>query len=163
MPLALPIDFDQPEIFSYALTDFPGANSSITSDPALPPSHQNVASAVFPVGLRQPFAGTIMGGANGLESPIVSNQSSATIAVDVYAPRAGVEVQLKLENAADPFVSSSATLLTNRANEWETMTFTINGLSTEHDFEKLIFFFDVGANFTLSDQTWYWDDIRLIE
>ena len=159
--LSLPITFDNPSV-NYAMTDFGGAITIKTSDPA--GGTNNVGKTTKPNGAAT-WAGSTMG--TGLTSAIPFSASASQISVRVYSPAVGLTVRLKAEDRNDPTKSVETDKLTTVANAWETLIFDFRNQATgtaainySYTFNMLSIFFDF--NTAGSGKIFYWDDVTFL-
>lgn len=89
----------------------------------------------------------------------VTFDSSTTFTLNVYSPRAGLPVWLKIERIGDGAVFQEVTSVTTSVeNAWETLTFTnFSGTSTE-DLRNMVIFFDPLSE-TTEAETIFIDDL----
>ena len=160
----LPIDFEDPEL-DYGFLDFGGNVSSIAVDPL--DAGNTVAQSVRTENAEF-FAGTSLGGGNGLANPVPFAPGSTKLSMRVLSPEAGVTVRMKIENAANPAISVETDAETTVSGAWETLEFDF---SNEVDGTAPINFVNVYNqptvffNFGLAggpEQIYYWDDIEFI-
>ena len=159
--LSLPITFDNPSV-NYAMTDFGGAITVKTSDPA--GGTNNVGKTTKPNGAAT-WAGSTMG--TGLTSAIPFSASASQISVRVYSPAVGLTVRLKAEDRNDPTKSVETDKVTTVANAWETLIFDFRNQATgtaainySYTFNMLSIFFDF--NTAGSGKIFYWDDVTFL-
>jgi len=158
--IALPITFDDPAV-TIGLGDFGGAVSSVTTDPD--DVTNNVAQTIRTAGSVL-FAGTVAP-SQSLTTPIPFDAMNTTLSMRVYAPKSGVEVRLKVEDASGAI--SSETFVTNTlVNQWETLEFDLTNSVTAPldfgvDYVKVVVFFDFGLEGSPVDDTYLWDDIQM--
>ena len=167
--VGLPVTFDDAAV-DYDLVDFGDPVPAATTLVADPTNAANtVASTNKPVGTPV-WAGTTVGGTNGLAAAIPFTATETTMTVRVYSPDAGIPVRLKVEDAADPNISVETEVLTNVANEWETLTFDFSvqapgtaALDPANTYDKVSIFFNFGTDGdTAGDKTYLWDDVEFV-
>lgn len=152
-PVELPIDF---EIFDASVFQgFGGASNAVIDNPD---TNGNSSSKVGQIVKNAPegWAGNVI----TLSAPIDFSTKNA-IKMDVWSPRSGGKVLLKLENLDDGgiFYEVEATTKGNRA--WETITFDLSGIDVSKTYQKLVLFFDIGTVGDGSeDWTFYIDNIK---
>jgi beta-glucanase (GH16 family) len=154
----LPVTFEDPTV-DYSFGDFNGAVTSLVVDPT--DANNTVASTTKGAGAAT-FAGTVIG-AGGFANPIPFAAGDTTLSVEVYSPRSGVPVLMKVENA-DGSLGAEVLLNTTLANQWETLSFDMStsgntALDLNVDYVKAIIFFDFGQNG--DDSTYLWDNVVL--
>jgi hypothetical protein len=90
-------------------------------------------------------------------------EESTTIKLKVWAPRTGLNLLIKFEDAVgwpNTTATAEVTATTTKSNEWEELTFNFTGIDTAIDFTNLVLIMDNGtagdgsANYTI-----YIDDI----
>ena len=167
--VALPVTFDDAAV-DYDLVDFGDPVPAATTLVADPTDATNtVASTNKPVGTPS-WAGTTVGGTNGLAAAIPFTATETTMTVRVYSPDAGIPVRLKVEDAADAAISVETEALTTVANEWETLTFDFSveaagtsPLDIANTYDKASIFFNFGTDGdTAGDKTYLWDDLAFV-
>jgi hypothetical protein len=167
------------------LTDFGvnGAPPLIAADPA---GGTNKVLKVFKYALPAPgseqWAGvTVSTGANTSVPAIPFTAAAKTMTVRTYSPAVGVRVRLKVENAADPNISSETDALTASAGAWETLTFNFanpglsppvgggatSPLDPTKTYNKISIFSDFGIGNGGSgplpaNRVYYYDDITFV-
>ncbi len=152
-PVELPIEF---EIFDASVFQgFGGASNAVIDNPD---TNGNNSSKVGQIvkGAPEVWAGNVI----TLSAPIDFSTKNA-IKMDVWSPRAGGKVLLKLENLDDGgiFYEVEATTLGNSA--WETVTFDVSGIDLSNTYQKVVLFFDIGtAGDGSADWTFYIDNIK---
>jgi len=102
--------------------------------------------------------------------PIGANGSTTAISVDVWSPRAGVPIRLKLEDSADATRSVETQVDTTMAGAWETLTFDFTmeatgtaPLNNTYTYDRLVvfpnFYCDLpDAGTADPSETFYFDD-----
>ncbi|MEM8893700.1 MAG: cadherin-like beta sandwich domain-containing protein, partial [Bacteroidota bacterium] len=152
--LALPLDFES-DVLNYAkaTSEFGGSPALVIERPAGVADNGSVDILQLN---KVAAATTFAGSAIQLGVPIDFG-SNASIAMDVYAPRAGVDILLKLEVGA-AFQERRAT--TTTSGEWETLFFDFLG-GTNSDFVKVVLFWDPDNVGTGSDEIVYLDNITV--
>ena len=89
------------------------------------------------------------------------------MSVRVWSPDAGIQVRLKVEDAADPTKSVETEATTTVANAWETLTFDFANqaagtaaLNLAYTYNKISIFFNFGVTgATAGAKTYYFDDV----
>ena len=160
----LPVTFDDPTV-DYGLTDFGGTASSLVADPT---DASNTVAQTVKSGTAETWAGTTVGGDEGLASPVPFTASATTMTVRVYSPDAGIPVRLKVENAADPTQSVETEAVTTAAGSWETLTFDFSNeatgtaaLNLSYTYDKASIFFNFGTGgATAGEKVYLWDDVE---
>ena len=89
------------------------------------------------------------------------------MSVRVWSPDAGIQVRLKVEDAADPTKSVETEATTTVANAWETLTFDFANqaagtaaLNLAYTYNKISIFFNFGVTGAVAGaKTYYFDDV----
>ncbi|PQB05422.1 PKD domain-containing protein [Aureitalea marina] len=151
-PIILPVDFES-ESIDYAFSDFGGAINQVIDNPD--PSGSNTSAKVAEF-FKEPgaeiFAGTIL----QLGSPIDFSQFQG-FTMNVWSPKPGITVKLKLENADDSNIAAEVDATTSTTNAWETVIFDFSSADLEQEYSKLVVFLDFGN--TGEGTTFYFDNI----
>ena len=164
----LPITFDDTTI-AYSLIDFGGANSKLVPDPN--GSSNTVARSAKSLGSAT-WAGTTMSSPGGFPTPLPITASATKMNLRVYAPKSGIPVRLKIEDANDPTKSVETQVNTTVGNAWETLEFDFNNeamgtaaLNPGYTFNMASIFFHFGTEGVDAgaDTVFYWDDVRFGE
>ncbi len=160
-----PITFDDPAV-TYTLTGFGGADdSTVVVDPT--DSTNNVAR-VFKSGTAELWAGTTVSTGPNLSVPVLPfTTDDTTMTVRVWSPDAGIQVRLKVEDAADGTKSVETEATTTMANDWDTLTFDFANpasgtapLNLAYTYNKISIFFNFGVTgATVGEKTYYFDDV----
>ena len=162
----LPVTFDSPTV-AYGLLGFGGAeDSTIVVDPT---GGTNKVAKVVKSATAELWAGTTLtaDGTLGFASKIPFTASATRMTVRVYSPDAGIQVRLKVEDAADPTKSVETEATTTVANAWETLTFDFANqapgtaaLNLAYTYDKASIFFNFGVTgATAGAKTYYFDDV----
>ncbi|MEZ0485133.1 hypothetical protein [Fibrella aquatica] len=161
-PINLPVTFDEAGV-DYSVTDFGNNNTVDGVDPTN--SANKVKITTKPTG-AETWAGTTIGLANGFASPINLVASSPRMSVRVYAPAAGIQVRLKLEDHTNGSKSVETEATTTVAKGWEELIFDFSkpaagtpALNSATTYDKASIFFDFGTAGT--GKVFYWDDVKL--
>jgi beta-glucanase (GH16 family) len=157
----LPVTFEDPTV-DYSLSDFEGTSSVLVADPT---DATNTVAATTKGDGAQFFAGTIVGrDFGGFANPIPFTVTDTEMTVRVLSPAAGINVRLKVENAADANIFAEVDVLTTVANDWETMRFDFAGapgFDPNLEYSKAIIFFDFVVDKPGDGSVYYWDDLAL--
>ena len=160
-----PITFDSSAV-TYTLTGFGGAeDSTVVVDPT---NSANMVARVVKSATAQLWAGTTVstGPNNTVPAPLFT-ASNTTMTVRVWSPDAGIQVRLKVEDAADPTKSVETEATTTVANAWETLTFDFANqaagtppLNLAYTYNRVSIFFNFGVpGATAGAKTYYFDDV----
>ncbi len=159
------ITFDSNAV-TYTLTGFGGADdSTVVVDPT---NAANNVAKVVKSGSAELWAGTTVStGANQSVPTLSFTASDTTMTVRVWSPDAGIQVRLKVEDAADNTKSVETEATTTVANDWETLTFDFANQATgtaalnlAYTYNKVSIFFNFGVTgATAGEKTYYFDDV----
>ncbi len=160
------VTFDSPTV-AYGLTGFGGAeDSTIVPDPT---DGANIAARVIKSATAELWAGTTLtaDGTLGFATKVPFTASATTMTVRVWSPDAGIQVRLKVEDAADPTRSVETEATTTVAGAWETLTFNFASqaagtaaLNLAYAYNKASIFFNFGVTgATAGAKTYYFDDV----
>lgn len=151
LQLGFPIDFESDEI-DYGLISFGNAELSIIDNPDMNGNESDKVVKFFKAAGAEVWAGGLV----ELPNPIDFSSESG-LSMDVWSPKAGATVLLKIENASDNnlFVEIPAT--TTTSNAWENLSFDFSSADPSIDYTKVIVFMDFGVNGDGSD--YYFDNI----
>ncbi|MEQ9297029.1 MAG: carbohydrate binding domain-containing protein [Cyclobacteriaceae bacterium] len=151
----LPVAFES-EDFDYEFGQFEGSPSERIDNPVS--GTGNTSPKVVKTTKNQDaavFAGTFF----SLAEPIDFSTGSK-ISLNLYSPKSGIKIKMKLENAADAGINQETVTVNNVADAWETLEFDFSNLVTTEELSKVILIFDdevVGDG-----SEYYWDDVTLI-
>ena len=151
-PIILPVDFESSTI-DYAFGDFGGAFNAVIDNPD--PSGSNTSAKVaefFKEEGAEIFAGTIL----QLGAPIDFSEFQG-FTMNVWSPKPGITVKLKLENADNGDIATEVDAVTSTTNAWETVIFDFSSSDLEQEYSKLVIFLDFGN--TGDGTTYYYDNI----
>lgn len=150
----LPLNFENTGI-DFAWGGFGGAGASVVANPDV--TDDNGSARVVELNKSngsEEWAGAFL----SLEGP-VDFSSSSSIFVNVWSPRSGIPIILKLEDAVDADINVEATANTTVANGWHLVEFDFSGGNLTVPYEKIVIFFDFGTSGM--DENFYFDDITL--
>ena len=160
-----PITFDSSAV-TYTLTGFGGADdSTVVADPT---NAANKVAKVVKSATAELWAGTTVSTGPNFSVPTLPFTASSTkMTVRVWSPDAGIQVRLKVEDAADPTKSVETEATTTVANAWETLTFDFANqaagtaaLNLAYTYNKVSIFFNFGVTgATAGAKTYYFDDV----
>lgn len=152
--VGIPTDFESTDL-NYQLGFFGRATSEIIDNPDA--SGINTSGKVVKLNKSdgsEVWAGTSL----KLDGPIDFAQFP-NILVDVWSPKQGVPILLKVENSADPQnIFAEVTSTTTTSNAWETLTWDFSGVDMSQSYDVVVLFFDFGTAGDGSD--YYFDNIR---
>lgn len=153
--VVLPLNFENTNL-DFGWGGFGGANAEIIDNPDV--SEGNMSAKV--VRLNKTNGSEVWAGAfMPLDGP-VDFSASNKIFINVWSPRAGIPVILKLEDATDADIFVEVTANTTVASGWNVMEFDFAGTGDlSLPYEKVVIFFDFGTSGT--DENFYFDDISL--
>lgn len=155
----LPISFDNTAV-NYDLVAFGNATGEIVADPTN--AANKVGKMTKPDG-AETWAGVVVGN-GGLEVPIQFSQGNTTFTMDVYSPVAGIQVLLKVENAATSAINVEKTATITQANTWQKLSFDFStgtpALNLSNTYSKVVVFMNFGQTGAADgDAVYYWDNI----
>jgi hypothetical protein len=160
------ITFDDPDTL-YGLTDFGGAASTVTNDPA---GGMNMVAMVLRTDSAATFAGTTVSTLDDARiPPLPLDATNARLSVRVFAPAAGIPVRLKIEDATAAALSVETEATTTVGNAWETLIFDFSdevpgtpAFDAANTYDRVSIFFNFGAEgATAGEQIFYFDDIAV--
>ncbi len=154
-PVTLPIDFESFTI-DYAFASFGNGEAQVVDNTNATGinTSSRVGHLVKPSN-AEVWAGTLL----ELETPIDFSTKKA-FKVKVYAPKSGIVVKLKVENATDAATSAEVDVTNSLANEWEELLFDFSTIDTSKEYHKVVLFFDFGN--AGDDSVYLFDDIDLV-
>jgi len=161
----LQITFDDPAV-TYTLTGFGGdEDSSVVADPEDP---NNKVGKVNKAGTAELWAGVTVSILPNNSVPVLPFTDTATkMSVRSWSPDAGIQVRLKVEDAADPTHSCETEATTTVAGGWETLEFDFANeamgtaaLNPAYTFNRVSIFFNFGVTGAMAGaKTYYLDDL----
>lgn len=154
--LGLPLDFESATV-NYAFTDFDGGRVTVVNNP-----HATGLNASSKVGQMVKNAGQTWGGSYiALPNPI-DFSTKKLVKMNVFSPRVGAKVLLKVENLTNGGISFEKEVTTTVANAWEELAFDYSAINTANSYQKVVLIFDNGtAGDGSANFTFLFDDIRL--
>ncbi len=152
--VTLPLDFESSTL-AYNYAGFGGATAEVIPNPDM--SGENTSSMVSK--LNKSAGSEVWAGASiDLASP-VDFSTNTILSMKVWSPTAGSVVKLKLENIADPSISTEIDATTTSSNAWETLSYNFSGVDPTIEYGRVVVFFDFGNAGTGAD--YYFDDIMM--
>lgn len=153
--LSFPIDFESDEI-DYGLISFGSAELSVVDNPDSDGNASNKVVKFFKADGSEVWAGGVV------ELPIPIDFSSETnITMDVWSPKSGATVLIKLENSGNSEIFHEVMTPTTTSNSWENLSFDFSAIDQSNDYSKIVVFMDFGVVGDGSD--YYLDNIQLGE
>ena len=154
--LSLPLDFES-EVLTYPWGGFGGANPSIVANPA--PGAGNASNTVMQ--LEKTSGSEVWAGVSMKLDEPMDFSSGNEIAVNVWSPRAGTPILLKMEKSTDPNTSAEVSVSTTKGGEWETLVFDMSTSVTgtfdaANNYDVIVVFGDFGTNGL--GENFYFDD-----
>jgi hypothetical protein len=153
-PIELPINF---EIFDASkFIGFGGASATVVDNPD---TNGNISSKVGQIikGGPEVWAGNVI-----ITSAPIDFSTKKIIKLDVWSPRAGGKLLLKLENLNDANINIEKEVTLQGTGSWEEVLIDFSDIDTSIEYQKLVWFFDIG---TVGDRsanwTFYVDNISL--
>lgn len=152
-PTELPIDF---EIFDASVFQgFGGASNAVIDNPD---TNGNMSATVGELvkGAGETWAGNVI----TLSAPL-DLSSKTLVKMDVWSPRPGGKMLLKLENLDDGNIFHEVEATLDGNSTWEEVTFDVSGADMAQTYQKIVLFFDFGTiGDGSSDWTFYIDNIK---
>ncbi|NWJ41715.1 MAG: hypothetical protein HXX12_12185 [Geothrix sp.] len=164
-----PITFDDAAL-TYTLTGFGGAeDSTVVTDPA---GGSNKVAKVVKSATAELWAGTTVStGANNSIPTLPFSATRKQISARVWSPDAGIQVRVKVEDAADVTHTCETEATVTTAAGWQTLTFNFANQATgtaalnlAFTYNKLSIFFNFGTTGAAAGaaKTYYLDDITFL-
>ena len=153
--LGLPLDFESTSL-NYDYINFGNAFSTIVANPD--PSGVNTSRVVTRL-VKAPGAEVWAGSFIELPDPIDFSTGSK-IRLQVWSPKSGAVVKLKLENKFDPNLSTELDVLTTKSNAWENLEYDFSAQNLSNPYHRVVVFFDFGNPGDGSE--YYFDNIRVL-
>ena len=152
-PTELPIDF---EIFDASVFNgFGGASNAIIDNPD-PNGNDSAKVAQIIKDAPEVWAGNVI----ELSAPL-DFSTKKIIKMNVWSPRPGGKVLLKLENLTDANIFFEKEVTTIGNSTWEEVSFDLSEIDTGNSYQKIVLFFDFGTvGDGSSDWTFYIDNIK---
>lgn len=160
--LSFPLDFENPAL-EYGWIAFGGAEglANIVANPDM--SQANPSENVFE--LQKPEGAEVWSGAVlPMEEPIDFADGNV-ITVNVWSPRAGVPILLKIESSADPEnIKAEVFANTTKAGAWEAIAFDMSlsenvAFDPANVYDTVVIFGDFGT--AGQGETFYFDDFQV--
>lgn len=149
--LGFPIDFESDEI-DYGLISFGNADLTIVDNPDMNGNESSKVVQFFKSDGAEVWAGGVV----ELPNPI-DFSSETNITMDVWSPKSGATILMKLENSADGNIFHEVMTVTTTSNAWENLTFDFSAIDQANDYSKIVIFMDFGNPGDASD--YYFDNI----
>lgn len=153
--LSLPIDFEADNV-DYAFTDF---GNVVTSRIDNPDASGNNTSAKVAVSNKPANAETWGGTFMQLGGPI-DFSASDQLRLNVWSPKAGITVKLKVENSENPDINAEVDVTNTQSNSWEQLTYDFSAIDQAQDYDRVVVFFDFGNGGDGSD--YYFDEVEQV-
>lgn len=166
--IALPLDFES-GILTYTWNGFGDANyAAIPAAVIANPKQTTVNNSNKVVEITKTAGAQVWAGASLDLDGAIDFAKGKKITINVWSPKAGAKILLKLENSTSPkdgngnptvFVEVQA--LAAAANAWQTLTFdltTAGAFSASIPYDRVIIFPDFDVNG--SGDSYYFDDIK---
>ncbi|WP_224491274.1 hypothetical protein [Robertkochia flava] len=157
--LSLPLNFES-ETLTYPWGGFGGANPSIVSNPDV--SAGNASNTVLQ--LEKTAGSEVWAGASmALDEPM-DFSAGTEVAINVWSPRAGTPILLKIENSSNPDINAEVSVSTTKAGEWETLVFdmatsAVGVFDAANTYDVVVVFGDFGTNG--QGENFYFDDFLI--
>ena len=153
--LAFPIDFESDEI-DYNLVSFGDAELSIVDNPDMNGNESSKVVNFFKADGAEVWAGGLVELPNPIDFSIENS-----ISLDVWSPKSGATVMIKIENSTDGNIFVEVMATTTTSNAWENLSFDFSGADQSLDYSKVVVFMDFNVPGDGSD--YYFDNITLGE
>lgn len=155
--IGLPITWEDTANVDYTVIDFGGNASMLVTDPT---NASNLVMQSIKTANSQVWAGTSFG--NSLDTAINFSTGNTTIRALVWAPAAGMEVRLKVEDQTNPGISVE-TVDTTTMIGWDTLNFDMSNefpntaaINFANTYDKMSIFYNFGQAPATAD-TFYVD------
>jgi len=153
-PKTLPLTFESPAL-NYGFGDFGNAFASRVANPQSNGINTSgFVAQVVKIAGSEVWAGTAI----TLTEPI-DFSTYHKIKIKVWSPQAGIPVLLKLENSSNTAINTELSVTTTVANDWQELTYDLNGINNNNNYQNVVLFFDFGTSGT--GATYYFDDVKL--
>ncbi len=151
----LPLDFESSTV-DYTWTDFDGGQVAIIDNPQSGGINTSAKVGQMVKNAGQPWGGSYI----TLDAPIDFSVNK-TFKMKVFAPNAGDNVLLKVENADNGAIAFEQEVATTVGNAWEELTFDYSGID-DQEYQKIVLIFELGTvGDGSADFTYLFDDIVL--
>ena len=159
-PSQLTLTFDANDSSGYALTDFGGNVSSVVADAGAPSASDGSVVKVLKTEGAEIWAGTSFIDLSG-NGELISD-GNAVVTADVFSPKDGATVIMKLEDSSNGNIAIELDTLTesNGSDAWESLSWdlsTVAGLNHANDYDKASIFLDYGN--AGDDEVYYFDNV----
>ncbi len=153
-PTELPINF---EIFdNTALGDFGGATISVVDNPQVDAVNGSAKVAQIIKGAGETWAGNVI-----TTSTPIDLSLKQLVKMNVWSPRPGGKMTLKLENLSDQNIFFEKEITTVGNSDWEEVVFDMSDIDLSQEYQKIVLFFDFGTmGDGSSDWTFFIDNIK---
>ena len=152
-PIVFPINF---EIFDASeFIGFGGASASVIDNPKTDGNSSSKVGEIVKGG-PEVWAGNVI----TMSSPI-DFSTKKVVKMNVWSPRAGGKLILKIENLDDANINIEKEVVLNGNSSWEEVEFDLSDIDVSQSYQKLVLFFDLGVvGSGGADWTFYIDDIN---
>jgi hypothetical protein len=152
-PVVFPVNF---EVFdTSAFIGFGGASAAVIENPKTDGNSSAKVGEIIKGG-PETWAGNVI----TMSSPI-DFSSKNVIKMNVWSPRSGGKLILKIENLNDGSINIEKEATLNGDSSWEEVVFDMSDVDVSQSYQKLVFFFDFGVvGSGDADWTFYIDDIN---
>lgn len=153
-PILLPVDFESATL-NYAFTNFGGANTTVVANPSI-----GAANGSAKVAKLTKNAGSEVWAGSFIELGVpIDFSTMQKIKIKSWSPQAGIVVKMKLENLANPNISTEIDVTNTVANNWEDLIFDFTGINNANNYQRVVLFYSFGNAGT--GASYYFDDIQL--
>jgi len=153
-PTQLPIDFEI--IDTNSLIDFGGAVITVIDNPKNDEANSSAKVAQIVKNAGETWAGNVI-----QTSAPIDFSTKKLIKMDVWSPRPGGQIIMKLENIDDANINKEVVVTTVGNSAWEEVVFDFSDIDMSNTYQKIVLFFDFGTiGAGGSDWTFYIDNIK---
>ncbi|MEQ8706381.1 MAG: PKD domain-containing protein [Phaeodactylibacter sp.] len=155
-PLLMPVDFED-LTQEYVFNNFGGATSVVIDNPDMSDANpSNRVAQLNKMEGSEGWAGSFLEFGEPIDLATLQK-----IAIKTWAPEAGIDILLKVENAANPDLFHEVTLQNTVANEWEKLVFDFSEADFSVDYNRVVVFFNFGT--AGAGEDYYFDDIEVTD
>ena len=151
--IVLPVNFEANDV-SYNFVDFGGAVTTVVDNPDMTGNTSMKVAQTLKTDGSEVWAGSFI----EISEPL-NFSAFKKVRLNVWSPKAGITVKLKVENAADGNIAAEVDMVTTTSNAWEEILFDFSGIDVSQSYSKVVVFFDFGNNGDGS--VYYFDGIEL--
>lgn len=154
--LGLPLDYESTSL-NYSYVNFGNAFSTIVANPDR--SGVNTSAVVTKT---VKAAGAEIWAGSFIELPDAIDFSAGNkIRMQVWSPKSGATVKMKLENKFDPNISTEIDVNTTTSDAWENLTYDFSAQNLSNEYHRVVVFFDFGNSGDGAE--YYFDNISIVD